>query len=145
VRHTIIPAAAVFILAAAAHSAAAAPPRVRVIVHPNVKGSQIPRATLTSIFLRQAKKWGDGTTVVPVDQSIRSDVRSQFSNALLGQTVMDVQIYWQRRMPTGLLPPPVKTSDDDVITFVSSTPGAIGYVSLDANVPESVKSIEVTN
>ena len=32
----------------------------RVIVHPQVKGTQIPRATLSSIFLKQAPKWGDG-------------------------------------------------------------------------------------
>ncbi len=144
-RRLIIPAVAAFILAASAHSAAAAEAPVRVIVHPAVKGTQIPRGVLSAIFLKQAKRWGDGSAVVPVDQSIQSPVRNHFSNSLLGQTLMDVQIYWQRRMSAGQLPPPVKTSDDDVIAFVASTPGAIGYISLNANVPETVKTIEVTN
>jgi len=145
VRRFIFPTLAAFILVATAHSAPASDAAVRVIVNPQVKGTQVPRAVLASIFLREAKLWADGSPVVPVDQSVRSAVRRTFSSRILDKQLLDVQVYWQRKMTTGLVPPPVKTSDDEVIAFVSSTPGAIGYVSTEATVPSSVKTIEVTN
>jgi ABC-type phosphate transport system substrate-binding protein len=123
-------------------SAAAA---FRVIVHPQVKGSQIPRAVLSAIFLKQALKWGDGRPVVPVDQSVQSAVRRQFSNDVLQQGIVEVQVYWQRKITAGLLPPPVKTSDKDVVAFVASTPGAIGYVSSSATLPDGVREVAIVD
>ena len=144
-RRLFIAGLAAIISLSAAPAALTADLAVRIIVHPQVKGTQIPRATVTAIFLKQAPRWTDGTPVVPVDQSVKSPVRSVFSNRVLGQALMDVQIYWQRKMSVGLTPPPVKTSDEDVIAFVGSTPGAIGYVSAAAAVPDSVRVIEVIN
>ncbi len=117
----------------------------RVIVHPQVKGTQIPRAALSSIFLKQAPKWGDGSTVLPVDQSVRSPVRRSFSSDVLQQGLVEVQVYWQRKMAKGLTPPPVKTSDEEIVSFVASTPGAIGYVSSSTPLPDSVREVAITN
>ena len=118
---------------------------VRIVVHPQVKGTQIPRAVLSSIFLKQAPRWADGSAVLPVDQSVKSPVRSAFSNRLLGMPLMDVQIYWQRRMSAGVTPPPVKDSDEEVIAYVAANAGAIGYVSSTTPLPETVKAIDITN
>ncbi len=131
-------------LAVAASPSPAATP-FRVIVHHEVKGGKISRAVLTSIFLKQAPKWGDGSTIAPVDQSVRSDVRKSFCGEVLLQSLAEVQIYWQRRMFAGVTPPPVKTSDEDVVAFVASMPGAIGYVSATTTLPETVKTIELTD
>jgi ABC-type phosphate transport system substrate-binding protein len=117
----------------------------RVIVHPQVKGTQIPKAALSAIFLKQALKWGDGRPVVPVDQSVQSAVRRQFSNEVLGQGIVEVQVYWQRRIAAGLMPPPVKTSDEDVVAFVASNPGAIGYVSAGTPLPDGVREVTVVD
>ena len=140
-----------FILALALGTAASASPSVsadvpfRVIVHPQVKGSQIPRAALSSIFLKQAPRWGDGSPVQPIDQSVQSSVRKSFSADVLQQGIVAVQVYWQRKMSNGVIPPPVKTSDEEVVSFVASTPGAIGYVSAATPLPDSVKTVEVTD
>ena len=133
------------VLAVGVLPVASADATFRVIVHPQVKGTQIPRAALTSIFLKQASKWGDGTTVMPVDQSLRSPVRRSFSNVVLQQGLVEVQTFWQRKMSNGVIPPPVKTSDEDIVSFVASTPGAIGYVSSSTPLPDSVKMVEITN
>lgn len=117
----------------------------RVIVHHEVKGEKISRGTLSSIFLKRAPRWTDGSFIQPVDQSVRSDVRRSFTGDVLLQAVAEVQIYWQRRMSQGVMPPPVKTSDQDVVAYVGSTPGAIGYVSVVTALPESVKAIEVAD
>jgi ABC-type phosphate transport system substrate-binding protein len=118
---------------------------VRIVVHPQVKGAQVPRSTLAAIFLKQAPRWGDGVPVIPVDQSVKSPVRNLFSSRILNQPLMDVQIYWQRKMSAGITPPPVKVSDEDVLAFVASTPGAIGYVAAGTPIPDSVKAIEISN
>jgi ABC-type phosphate transport system substrate-binding protein len=134
-----------FLWAAASQSVLGADTGVRVIVNPQVKGSQMTRTALTQIYLKQAAKWGDGSPAQPVDQSVKSPVRSAFSNRLLGRPVMDVQIYWQRRMSDGVIPPPVRTTDEDVVSFVAQTPGAIGYVSETTTLPDTVKAVEIAN
>jgi ABC-type phosphate transport system substrate-binding protein len=117
----------------------------RVIVHPQVKGVRITRGALSSIFLKQAPKWNDGAAILPVDQSVRSSVRRSFSGDVLMQGIAEVQIYWQRRMSQGVTPPPVKATDEEVLAFVASTPGAIGYVSTTVLLPESVRAVELTD
>jgi ABC-type phosphate transport system substrate-binding protein len=132
-------------LAIGATPSPAASTPFRVIVHHEVKGAKISRTTLSSIFLKQAPKWGDGSAILPVDQSVRSDVRRTFSGDVLNQGIAEVQLYWQRRMSSGVTPPPVKTSDDEVVAFVASTPGAIGYVTAAAPLPDSVKTIQLAD
>jgi ABC-type phosphate transport system substrate-binding protein len=117
----------------------------RVIVHNQVKGARISRGALTSIFLRQAPKWSDGSAILPVDQSVRSPVRRSFSGEVLMQGVVEVQIYWQRRMSQGVTPPPVKATDEEVVAFVAKTPGAIGYVSQAAILPDNVRTVELAD
>ena len=144
-RRALLSVLALAVLTAGALPVASAEASFRVIVHPQVKGSQIPRSALTSIFLKQAPRWGDGTAVLPVDQSVRSLVRKSFSGDVLQQGIVEVQVYWQRKMTAGVVPPPVKTSDEEIVSFVASTPGAIGYVSAATALPDSVKTIEITN
>jgi ABC-type phosphate transport system substrate-binding protein len=134
-----------FFLAAASQSSLGADASVRVVVNPQVKGSQISRTALTQIFLKQAQRWGDGAPALPVDQSVKSQVRNSFSHRVLGQSLVEVQVYWQRKMSQGVTPPPVRTTDEDVLSFVAQTPGAIGYVSSVTELPETVRAIEVAN
>ncbi len=135
--------AVVAFVAAGLVTEAAAEANYRVIVHPGVKGNQIPRATLSSIFLKQAPKWGDGSQVQPVDQSMRSPVRQSFAADVLQRPLVELQMFWSRRMATGVTPPPVKQTDADVVAYVAATPGSIGYVSAAAALPDSVRSITI--
>lgn len=115
----------------------------RIVVHPAVKGSQIPRATLSSIFLKQAPRWGDGSPVLPVDQSMRSPIRQSFAADVLQKPMVEVQVFWSRRMATGVTPPPVKQTDEEIIAYVASHPGSIGYVSSNVPLPESVRTVAI--
>lgn len=142
-RRAHLPVLVAAALAAGAVQVVSAEASFRVIVHPKVKGTQIPRASLSSIFLKQASRWGDGSAVRPVDQSVRSPVRLSFSSDVLRQGLVQVQVYWHRQMAKGQVPPPVKTSDEEIVSFVASTPGAIGYVSPDTPLPDSVREVTV--
>jgi len=133
------------LLAGASEPSVGADTGVRVIVHPQVKGNQITRTALSQIFLKQAPRYADGLAALPVDQSVKSSVRSAFSNRVLGQGLIEVQVYWQRKMSQGVAPPPVRTTDEEVVAYVAQTPGAIGYVSSAVALPETVRAIEVAN
>jgi len=115
----------------------------RIIVHPQVKGSQIPRATLSSIFLKLAPRWGDGSPVLPVDQSMRSRIRQSFVADVLQRPLVEMQVFWSRKMSTGVTPPPVKQTDEEIVAFVAATPGSIGYVSSSLPLPDSVRELAI--
>jgi ABC-type phosphate transport system substrate-binding protein len=142
-RSSIAISTLVLAIAAATSLASIADDSFRVIVNPRVKGTQIPKTALTQIFLKQAVKWGDGVAARPVDQSLRSPVRAAFCAQVIGQMVDGVQTYWTRRMVEGVTPPPVKPTDEDIIAFVASTQGAIGYVSSTTPLPDTVKVISI--
>jgi ABC-type phosphate transport system substrate-binding protein len=145
VRRALVPVSLAAVLAAGVLPVGSADAKFRVIAHSQVKGSQIPRAVLSSIFLGQASRWGDGSAVRPVDQSVQSPVRQSFSLDVLRQGLVAVQVYWQRRITRGQRPPPVKASDEEVVSYVASTPGAIGYVSAETPLPAGVKVIEIAD
>jgi hypothetical protein len=46
-------------------------------------------------------------------------------------------------MSTGMMPPMVKSSDGEIISFVASTRGSIGYVSAETPLPDSVKVLAI--
>ena len=134
---TIIP------LAASVPAVASGDASFAVIVHPEVEGAQIPRATLSSLFLKDVVRWGDGLMVRPVDHSLQSPLREAFTRQVLTVPVAGVQRFWQAKIMKGITPPPVKSSDADVVEYVAMTKGAIGYVSTSVPVPTSVKVLAV--
>ncbi|MFI5182916.1 MAG: phosphate ABC transporter substrate-binding protein, partial [Vicinamibacteria bacterium] len=75
-----------------------------------------------------------------------SRVRAAFSKGVHGRSVDAVQNYWQQQIFSGRDEPPrVKTSDAEVMTFVQSNPGGIGYVSDTATLIDGVKFLDVTD
>ena len=116
----------------------------RIVVHSSNPGTVIKRTTLASIFLKQSTRWGHGLPIEAVDQSSQSPVRARFVREVIGETVPGMMNYWGRQISTGgQRPPLVKSADADVLAFVQSTPGAIGYVSEAAPLPASVKTLRV--
>lgn len=98
------------------------------------------------IYLGKVPRWGDRTPITPVDQSTRSAVRAAFAKGALSMPIGTFQSYWVRRvLASGQMPPVVKESDQDVIAFVGSTPGAIGYVSANAAIGEGVRVLTLIN
>jgi ABC-type phosphate transport system substrate-binding protein len=135
----------VLVTVAGESPATAADPSFQVIVHPEVEGSQIPRTVLSSIFLKEAARWGDGRPVAPVDQSLRSPVRATFSEYVLNKPVDGIPALWHRKMIQGVTPPIVKSSDEEVIAYVAKTKGSIGYVSLSARLPTTVRAVSIVD
>jgi ABC-type phosphate transport system substrate-binding protein len=118
---------------------------VRVIVNPATPVTSLPREQVSRLFLRKVARWDGGAPVLPVDLAESAAVRDAFSRAVHRRTVAMITGYWQRQIFSGRqLPPPDRASEADVVAYVRSTPGAIGYVSAAADL-RGVRVLTVTS
>lgn len=118
----------------------------RVVVHETFPADAVSREELAAVFLKRATRWADGEPIEVVDQSLRSDVRVAFTHEVLDQSSLAVMTYWQQQLVRGgERPPAVKGSDVEVLEFVASTRGSIGYVSREAEVVDGVKVLQVVD
>lgn len=115
----------------------------QLIVNPSVSGNALPRNVLADVFLKRVLRWGDGQFIDPVDLTATSPVREAFSESVLGMPTAGVRNYWFERISRGLFPPRTKQADADVIGYVASHPGGIGYVAADTPIPPTVKVVKV--
>ncbi len=109
-------------------------PGFKVVVHPALRVTSLSRAALSSAFLKRTEKWPDGTRLVPVDQLRDSAIREAFCREIHKRGVGVIDAYWQKQVFSGRTTPPVvKANDAEVIAYVRSVRGAIGYVSAKAD------------
>lgn len=121
---------AVLLMVIAAPVRSAAAQDFKVIANNAVSASSISADLLAKVFLKQTDKLPDGSAATPVYQSKTSATRIAFDRAILGKSVAGLETFWQQQIFSGKdVPPASKSTDDDVINFVKSTPGGIGYVS----------------
>ena len=133
-------------IALLATTASASTQEFQIVVHPAVQGTKISRANLSALFTGKTARWGDKAQARPVDQSARAPVRRAFTAAILGLSMGELQLYWQRRVATDhVFPPPTKSSDEAVLGYVASNEGAIGYVGPETVIPETVKVLAVVD
>ncbi len=106
----------------------------QVITNASLGIDSISKRDLTRIFFKQRTRWADGEYAKPIDQIMKNDIRAAFSAGTLERSLADVDSYWNSQVFSGKsTPPPTASTDQEVISFVKSTPGAVGYVSADAD------------
>ena len=119
-----------FALALLAGTTAFAATPWKVIVNNNVKVDSLSKKAASDLFLKKTTKWASGAAVVPVDQVDTASVRDAFSRSVHGKPTAAVKSYWNQQIFSGRDVPPVeKRSDAEVLAFVRSNAGAVGYVS----------------
>jgi ABC-type phosphate transport system substrate-binding protein len=124
-------------------TAEAADSSFQVIANTSVSGTAVTREVVAGIFLKKVQRWGDGQAIDAIDQTATSEVREAFSETVLGMPVAGVRVYWMDKMGKGLWPPRTKETDADVVAYVASHPGGIGYVAAGTPVPPTVKVLNV--
>jgi ABC-type phosphate transport system substrate-binding protein len=142
----LIGSLSVLLLAGVSAELGASPPPApayRIVVHPSNPAGTIERRVLEDAFLKKVKTWPNGETIRPVDLESESPVRQRFSEEILRRPVDAVRAYWQQNIFSGRdLPPPELDTDEDVLSYVSKYPGAVGYVSGHAAL-RGVKAVSV--
>ena len=99
-----------------------------VIASPQVPDDTISIKQLADIYTLKKAFWANDTPVVPVNREASSLVREKFSEAVFSLTPQELAEYWNQLRFKGKLPPLIQTSDQAVLGFVRSVPGAIGYI-----------------
>ena len=112
---SLMAAAALLTHAVAAHAG-------EVIAHPSVR---LEIGDIRDVYLGERQLSGD-IRLLPVDNSAIQDL---FLATVLQTNARNYAARWTRKaFRDGLRPPVVKGSDVEVMSFVRSTPGAIGYL-----------------
>lgn len=83
---------------------------------------------LKLIYLRKMQVDEQGNRWIPTNLPVGNPLRQEFSSTLFSMLPEDQEHYWNAQYFHGITPPPVMSSEEAVLRFVSSTPGAIGYV-----------------
>ena len=115
-----------FLLMLASAGGVASAAGVVVIGHPNLKRLDAP--TVARIYTGKVIEV-DGVSVTAVNASSGSSVRNRFLQVYLNQDEDRYTAYWtvRRYIGKGASPRELPGSAD-VINYVNSTPGAIGYI-----------------
>ncbi len=102
---------------------------VVVIANNNVPEGSLDKGTMEKIFLGKKSQWSDGSKVVPVMMKSGA-AHDAFLSGVLGKTSAQFNNFWNQAMFTGKGTPPKSfTSEADLVSYVASTSGAVGYVS----------------
>jgi ABC-type phosphate transport system substrate-binding protein len=126
-----------------APAARAEDPGYQVIVHPSSAVQSLSRRELADLFLKKTTTWPGGGAVHPVEPPEDGEARDRFASHAMGKSPGALKTYWNKLIFAGREVPPVeKRSEEEVVTFVRTTPGAVGYVSPAAAVA-GVKLVKV--
>ena len=115
-----------------------------VIVNSANPASALRAGEVSALFLKRAEQWPDGTKVSAVDLDEGEPARESFSKQILEKSTAAVKAYWQKMIFSGRsVPPPEKASPEEVVSFVESHPGGIGYVPAGTPLGAGVKILVV--
>jgi len=115
----------------------------KIIVNKESSATALTTTQISNIFLKKTTKL-DGSNALPVDQLLESSVRMAFSEAIHGQSPAFIKRYWQKQIFSGrAVPPPEKVSDREVLEYVQTNLGGIGYVSESMQLNDEVKVLRI--
>lgn len=118
--------------------------RYQVIVNEANPVASLSTRDLARIFRKELSRWPGGQTAAPVDQRGESATRAAFSTSVLGKSVGKIEEYWRQELFSGrAVPPAQKATDAEVIEFVRTNPGAVGYVGKDTQVGAGVRVVPI--
>lgn len=117
----------------------------KVVANLEVSTESVSRSQLSDIFLKRSTSWPGGGKVVPADLAEDHKAFDAFCQAIHGKPGSLIRAFWKRVAASGRdSPPAVRNSDEEMLAFVRTTRGAVGYVSAGANT-NGVKVLRVGN
>lgn len=106
--------------------------------------TQVSTAELNRLFMKQTVRWTTGQAVTAVDLRADAPAREEFSRDVMGRSVSEIKAHWQTVIFSGRgIPPMEAPSEQAVVQFVRTTPGAIGYVSASTPLGQGIRTVRV--
>ncbi len=99
-------------------------------------GTNLSASEVRDVFLGE-KQFAGSTKLVPVDNAAQQE--NFLSKTMQMNSVKYAGIWTKKAFRDGLSAPAMKSSDAEVIQFVKTTPGAVGYVGSSASGVNIVK------
>jgi len=119
----------ILLLASLGSWSAARAQDVVLVANQGVKISEITNADLRAIFMGTRTRFADGSHAVPVTLK-GGPVHEVFLKTHVGESPEEFRSEWRKVVFTGQgAMPKAFDSESDLIEYVGSTPGAVGYVS----------------
>lgn len=102
-----------------------------VVVNARNGVAVMTRNEIINIFFGRYRQFFNGVEAQPVDLVDSHPDRARFYSGLVGKDVSEVNAYWSRLIFSGRTQaPPRLNNPDEVLKWVSSHPGGIGFVEL---------------
>lgn len=112
-----------------ATSIAHAADQYEVVVHPGVSEKTLSKGSLRAIFGMRLHTWPDGTPIRVFVMPDNAPLHVTFSKEKLNVFPYQLRSAWDRLVFSGTgQSPETVTSPEEMLAKVSSTPGAIGYL-----------------
>lgn len=102
-----------------------------VVVNSRSGVAAMTRNEVINIFFGRYRQFFNGLEAQPVDLLDSHPDRARFYNALVGKDLSEINAYWSKQIFSGRTPPPPRlASTEEVLRWVASHPGGIGFVDL---------------
>lgn len=116
--------------------------RVVVIVNKDNPAVSISPADIKRVYLGKLGELG-GTRVVPINQTLDSDIAKAFLGTHVNMDATAYKEYWVAQQVKGAgVAPMIQKTSLNVRTMIAQLPGAIGYV-YEEEADSTVKTLEV--
>ena len=102
--------------------------QIVIIAHKSVPVNDISDAQTLDFYTGDIREWKNGKPIIVFDLKEKGDVKETFYT-FLGKTTSRMKSIWMKRMLSGEGDPPeALATEEEMLTRVSATPGAIGFL-----------------
>ncbi|SCA62526.1 Uncharacterized protein SCG7109_AB_00190 [Chlamydiales bacterium SCGC AG-110-M15] len=102
---------------------------ISFIVHPSVNLLPIGDKEISLIFTGKVRFWNSGERITPCILET-GELKNTLIKDYIGMSTGSFNMYWKRILFTGHgNPPKTFKTEEEIITYVKKTPGAIGIIS----------------
>ena len=100
-----------------------------VVANPRSGVDRLTRDEVINIFLGRFRQLPSQVTAHPADLPASQIEKANFYRLLVDKDLGEINSYWARLVFAGrTVPPRQTTGNEDLLSFVANTPGAVGYV-----------------
>ncbi len=118
--------------------------QIVVIANKDVKESNLDLNKIKSIYKLEVTRWNSGESLTLFDYQTENKSKKEFYTKTGFEQVQLNKVWLRAKLSGEGKPPVLAASEEEMIKQISSTPGAVGYVSAD-KVNNDVKIISKLN